>query len=679
MVQIVKQAEGSFLSEHLEELKEAASKAPLKYQLKLRSHLASVEEELQMACYFEGLQARETGLRWTAAKALVRACPSSAVEMITERIVTNIDAELEREASGGLEASPAALHGYLLAIGRFIHHGKLTNVSAKLIAVLLRCLRFDQIKGSYAVGSFVRDAACYVAWTASRCIIDVEEVDRLACALTCLALFDREVSCRRAGAAALQELVGRSGCHDLLPVLEVIHFASVSTLTCGFRQNFLKVMECKSDWTVHLAKHLLQVTMKNFDTKVRELAGEVFSQCGGVESLITEYQCSADDLFYRHGILLAMSYFAGDELISFAQEVIKIPVKSLGFDLLLEAYLKLITKLPFQEDWLVALSTAFKTRNDSVRGVAVVCLQEQASRVPDRFSSFFAKCLSGVEAERDVYTQRGCIAALSAIPPTDKHFTVLSVLLKAAKQTRPLNDIDRRCEALRSVKWMLGREMLGECDCRELLRVALEEGCLMDDYTVDMRGDVGSQVRLLAMSVLEASKLPLSHKIVNLLLEQRWGRIQKLREAAEALLPGHEGEWSNYEGFYRGLIYTAGGLDAQLSEEAIALLKQQESNNFLLNCLRSALKEHNGRLQMPALLTIEQLWHGMPQDFVRDCVEYLKNEFVSKQAKNIRKLMGVFRILKALSTTVEGLSEFLTVQALEHEYPAIRQLLLVDQ
>jgi hypothetical protein len=699
LIQIVKEADPEFLRLHLESLHATARQSPQKYQLKLLSYLQAVEptgRSLDLTAYFDGLRAKENGLRWTAAKALVRACPQSAAQEIGNLLVVQCGREFEREREEGREACAAALHGYLLALGRLIHRGKLKTVTEAFLETLKSCLQFDQVKGSYAVGSFVRDAGCYVCWTAARFLVLSDEGrEGLARSLTSLALFDREVSCRRAGAAALQELIGRTTTSsssagpsnpNLLHLLEIIHFSSVSTLSTGFHENFQKISQFLPQWKSSFAQHLLQVTLRNFDGKVREAGALALAQCGAetlLPVLVAEYaEKSAEDVFFRHGLLLAMGEIAktlADQavsssstmtLITLAKDVNKIPLKSLGFDLLLEAYLKLITQLPFDADWLVALQTAFKTKSDSSRLIAVECLQAQASRSSDQVSGFFGACLRGVDAERDVFVQRGCLAALSAIP-RGSECPVLAVLVKAAKQTRPVNDIERRCEALRAIKRLLQRNAID--DGVEAVRVALEEAGLLSDYTLDVRGDVGSLVRLEAMSLLAVLNAPLTAALCDCVLEQRWGRIEKLREAARALLPA-DCDAGAFDGFYRGLVYTAGGLDAQLAEEAVQMLKNG-NESLLTGCLRRALTEHNSRLQLTALITIEHLKDSLPQKFLRECTAYLLSEFLTRHRNNIRKLMMAFRLLKGIGAGNAQVEEYLRVQAGVHEYPAIRQLL----
>ncbi|KAK3254570.1 hypothetical protein CYMTET_36217, partial [Cymbomonas tetramitiformis] len=66
----------------------------------------------------------------------------------------------------------------------------------------------------WGVGAHVRDAASYVCWAFARAYAaDVMEkwMVTLAPALLTVAVFDREVNCRRACSAAFQEAVGRLG------------------------------------------------------------------------------------------------------------------------------------------------------------------------------------------------------------------------------------------------------------------------------------------------------------------------------------------------------------------------------------------------------------------------------------------------------------------------------------
>ena len=75
-------------------------------------------------------------------------------------------------------------------------------------------LAYDVRRGAHSVGAHVRDAAAYVCWALARAYgpeVLGAWLPTLAPPLLTAAVFDREVHCRRAAAAAFQESVGRLG------------------------------------------------------------------------------------------------------------------------------------------------------------------------------------------------------------------------------------------------------------------------------------------------------------------------------------------------------------------------------------------------------------------------------------------------------------------------------------
>ena len=73
--------------------------------------------------------------------------------------------------------------------------------------MVLKALVYDVKKGSFSVGSHIRDAACYVCWSFARAYepsVLEPYVNSIASALITVTVFDREVNCRRAASAAFQ-------------------------------------------------------------------------------------------------------------------------------------------------------------------------------------------------------------------------------------------------------------------------------------------------------------------------------------------------------------------------------------------------------------------------------------------------------------------------------------------
>ena len=119
-----------------------------------------------------------------------------------------------------------AWHGACLAIAEFARRGllvpnRISSVMPSIISVphcevvkfySFQALSYDVRKGRHSIGAHVRDAACYVLWAFARTYTKEDLAPfalSLARALIVRAVFDREVNCRRAAAAAFQESVGR--------------------------------------------------------------------------------------------------------------------------------------------------------------------------------------------------------------------------------------------------------------------------------------------------------------------------------------------------------------------------------------------------------------------------------------------------------------------------------------
>ncbi|ORY81334.1 hypothetical protein BCR37DRAFT_358440, partial [Protomyces lactucae-debilis] len=193
----------------------------------------------------EGIQDRDTVVRYSAAKGIGRVT-SRLPREFAEEIVGAIQGLMEHQThteSGLLklneEASDATWQGCCLAIAELCRHGALLPEALhQAMPIVILALQFDIRKGSHSIGTVVRDAACYLLWSVLRCYTSQvlrPLAHQIASTLIVVALFDREISVRRAASAAYQEGVGRHAeglFPDGIAVLTLADFQSV-----GQRQN----------------------------------------------------------------------------------------------------------------------------------------------------------------------------------------------------------------------------------------------------------------------------------------------------------------------------------------------------------------------------------------------------------------------------------------------------------
>lgn len=152
---------------------------------------------------------RDTVVRWSAAKGLGR---------IVDRLPLSLGDEVITAVLDSFEnplADDATWHGGCLALAEFARRGLLLpSRLLEALAFVKRGLAYEIRRGHCSVGANVRDASAYVCWAVARAYsADAlgSAVDTLAPALITTAIFDREITCRRAAAAAFQECVGRLG------------------------------------------------------------------------------------------------------------------------------------------------------------------------------------------------------------------------------------------------------------------------------------------------------------------------------------------------------------------------------------------------------------------------------------------------------------------------------------
>lgn len=219
----------------------------------------------------EALAANCITIRYSAAKGIGRIASRLPKDLASE-IVSSVFTSLENRDDFAL------LHGGCLTLAELGRRGTLLPEQLpKVVATVLPCLEFDAQLGKQCIGSIVRDGACYVCWTLSRsydpCHL-APFVDAIANSLVSAALFDREVICRRAAAAAFQECVGRLGMfpHGIETVTLVNYFSLASVQHCYLSLS-LQVAKFR-EYTHVLIRHLVERKACHWDPSVRLLCSQ---------------------------------------------------------------------------------------------------------------------------------------------------------------------------------------------------------------------------------------------------------------------------------------------------------------------------------------------------------------------------------------------------------------------
>jgi len=257
---------------------------------------------------------REYIVRWSCAKGLGRLCERLTKGMVDDILNTLFD------LFGEADDNEFSCQGAVLAIAELCKRGLvLPEKLERVMFYLEKALVFEVNKGTFCLGSNVRDSACYLAWALARAYskqVMQNYLRRLAQKLILVMLFDKEVNCRRAASAAFQEHVGRQG---FFPNgIEIITEADYFTL--GNRTNcFLNISTFVAqfpDYTRAILDYLCENRLKHVEENIRILSAEVlgllvpFDPKYFIEKLIPELytECFSNSLFTRQGAILGLGY-----------------------------------------------------------------------------------------------------------------------------------------------------------------------------------------------------------------------------------------------------------------------------------------------------------------------------------------------------------------------------------
>lgn len=268
--------------------------------------------ETVLEIVLNGLKDKDTVVRWSAAKGVGRITGRLPKELANEIV----DSVLENFS---MAQSDGAWHGGCLALAELGRRGLLLpECLTKVVPILLKALTYDERRGASSVGSHVRDAACYLAWSFARAYsADTlkKYVKEIAETLLVTTVFDREVNCRRAASAAFQENVGRQGHFPHgIAILTIADYFAVSNRSNTYLKISPAVGRYKA-YTTALINNLVTQKRDHWDNSIRWLTAQSMHKLTKLKpdyvstSVLSQLVplCTGMDLITRHGSILIVA------------------------------------------------------------------------------------------------------------------------------------------------------------------------------------------------------------------------------------------------------------------------------------------------------------------------------------------------------------------------------------
>ncbi|RHZ45413.1 hypothetical protein Glove_680g46 [Diversispora epigaea] len=568
-----------------------------------------IEEIIEIL--LNGLRNKDTVVRWSAAKGLGRIAQRLPQELADDIIgsLFELFSENTYKHNDVLELSAVSdhtWHGVCLAVAELARRGLLLPERlSEVIPWVSKALKFDLKRGTHSIGAHVRDAACYVCWSFARAYepkVLAPHVAELANSLVVVSVFDREVNVRRASSAAFQENVGRLGVFPHgIDIITTADYFTVGNRVNAFLEISVKIAIFE-EYKHHMIDHLRTITISNWDKRMRELGAKALHNLTRLDldymiNIVLPYLiplATSPDMDTRHGALLAI----GEICLSWS--LIKGNDKSW-----IEEHEPLITRI---SDIIESLpDTLFTDFGSEVTVKAAVshiaCLAKANWPVTSEIMGNWKWVVRDLLTRKDEIGQEMAIDALDAIIfhygiekkeilkypfilfhiasllylskkilgfvlalgvirydkiPECLELCVDSLILSSKLQeTKMWNDPETRRNAFTSftvISKNLGESFKTFCS-KSIFDKMIEAAFIgLEDYSVDLRGDIGSWIRKASMMYLGVicplmarldQKDPkckpwlsdeLIKKVFGELLKQSVERIDKIRTCAGNIL-----------------------------------------------------------------------------------------------------------------------------------------------
>lgn len=264
-----------------------------------------------------GLRDKDTVVRWSAAKGIGRITGRLPYEFADDVVQSVLELFVATENDG-------AWHGASLALAELARRGVLLPQRLpEAVDCVANALKYDIRKGTYSIGSHVRDAACYACWSFARAYEPslllpwLKQV--LAPAMLVNCVFDRELNCRRASSAAFQENVGRQGRTNFPNGIDLLTKADYFSVV-NLRHAYLDVSVFVAKYPEYryaLLEHLVASKIMHWDAQIRTFAAAALGKIGALDPpqammqifprLISLALAPDVEVIVRHGAVMSIA------------------------------------------------------------------------------------------------------------------------------------------------------------------------------------------------------------------------------------------------------------------------------------------------------------------------------------------------------------------------------------
>lgn len=500
-------------------------------------------------------------------------------------------------------------HGATLTLATFLRQRAVRDavVLERVVRCIVSSLSFEQRRATFALGGNVRDAACYAAWSLSRSyttdeLRDVGDFEGRGSVLQVLATelavagsLDPLGNIRRAASAALQELVGRHPwmVEEGIRIVQIVDYSAVALRRRSVVKVAAELAGLASGYWLAVVNGIVEGWrgIGSSDVDGRKLAGDGLGELiylsfpkdtGSPEEKDARAKHVITSLLHRirtdggsdieiyHGATWALS-----------SALLSVPTSSLASmtpTLLIDPFDKLTGSEflnPLLRPELTSESTSrlvyslcsFNPCSLSVLRLYTAIIDASLDRNEDLvlqqavpaakrllsiLSSSDKERLAGSWNRRASSKKRGYILVLGEIlcffpEQAGLRTTTISTLLREASKP---GQAEGRASAIRALSvGVLSQGNVSEDVVEALLKA-------LDDYEVDLRGDVGSWVRVEAIKAVADNWDKLGHRDVERQVAERivrlcGERLDRVRvRACEALLKiAGGGGWEELEGY----------------------------------------------------------------------------------------------------------------------------------